>query len=165
MTITNCTVSGNSAVNGGGIANQGTLNVSSSSHHQQPGDVPGWWHQHDRWQRDDHRFRHQQEPGQVSGTAQGGGIFSANTLLSLTGCTVNGNQANGASALGGGISAYSSVLSLTNCTVNANQANGATAYGGGIYALYSSVDRQQLHGGGQPGEWHRDRRGRWDLRH
>ena len=45
-------------------------------------------------------------------------------------------------ALGGGISSYSSVLSLSNCTVDGNQANGATAYGGGIYALYSTVTAQ-----------------------
>ena len=31
-----------------------------------------------------------------SGTAMGGGIFCADAVLSLTNCTVNGNQANGA---------------------------------------------------------------------
>jgi hypothetical protein len=38
-----------------------------------------------------------------SGTALGGGIDCANGILSLTDCTVNANQANGATAVGAGL--------------------------------------------------------------
>jgi hypothetical protein len=69
-----------------------------------------------------------------SGTALGGGISSENSLLSLTDCTVNANQANGATTLGGGIYALDSTVKLQSCTVSANQANGTVlGEGGGIY--------------------------------
>ena len=55
--------------------------------------------------------------------------------MTITDSVINNNQASASgTALGGGISSENSLLSLTNCTVNANQANGATALGGGIYA-------------------------------
>ena len=50
----------------------------------------------------------------------------------ITDSVINSNQVNSSgTALGGGIFSDNSILSLTNCTVNANQANGATALGGG----------------------------------
>ena len=70
-----------------------------------------------------------------SGTALGGGIYSENSVLSLTNCTVNANQANGATALGGGIYALDSTVNLQSCTVTGNQANGTVlGEGGGIYS-------------------------------
>ena len=64
--------------------------------------------------------------------------------MTITDSVINGNEVNSSgTALGGGISCENSVLSLTDCTVNANQANGATALGGGIYALNSTVDRAE----------------------
>ena len=71
-----------------------------------------------------------------SGTALGGGIYSENSLLSLTNCTVNANQANGVDAYGGGIYALDSTVDVENSTVNGNQANGTVdGEGGGIYAF------------------------------
>ena len=69
------------------------------------------------------------------GTALGGGIDCENSAQSLTNCTVNANQANGATALGGGIYALDSTVNLQSCTVNGNQANGtALGEGGGIFS-------------------------------
>ena len=62
-----------------------------------------------------------------------------NSLLSLTNCTVNANQANGANAYGGGIYALDSTVDVQNCTVNGNKANGTVlGEGGGIYAMAAS---------------------------
>ena len=89
-------------------------------------------------QRDDHRFRHQQEPGQLIGDRPGRRDLSENSLLSLTNCTVNANQANGATALGGGIYALDCTVDVQSCTVDGNQANGTVlGEGGGIYSAGS----------------------------
>jgi hypothetical protein len=57
----------------------------------------------------------------------------------LTGCTVNANQANGATALGGGIYALDSTVNVNNSVVNGNKANGGVlGEGGGIYS-YNSI--------------------------
>ena len=94
-TLTNCTVTGNSAaVSGGGLFNiagyyggtaaltelhrQRQLRHQRRRHRQpghadrlllpdphEPGGVRGWWHRHDLGQGDDHRFHHQQQPGQL----------------------------------------------------------------------------------------------------
>ncbi len=63
-TLTNCTVSGNSAANGGGIFNQGTLNVSSSSIKKN------------------------------EATSDGGGIATTSGSVTITNSVINSNQAN-----------------------------------------------------------------------
>ena len=75
-----------------------------------------------------------------SGTALGGGIDCENSVLSLTGCTVNTNQANDTNAYGGGISALDSTVDVENSNVNGNKANGfVVGEGGGIYYSSNSV--------------------------
>ena len=74
-----------------------------------------------------------------SGTALGGGIFGENSVLSLTNCTVNANQANGATALGGGCYALDSTVDVQNCTVRDNQANGTVLGEGGGFYIDGSV--------------------------
>jgi hypothetical protein len=70
---------------------------------------------------------------------QAAGISGENSVLTLTNCTVSGNQANGSTALGGGIYALDSTVNLQSCTVTTNQANGTTlGEGGGIYS-YGNV--------------------------
>jgi hypothetical protein len=65
---------------------------------------------------------------------RGGGVSIYAATVALTNCTVNANQANGATALGGGIYALDSTVNLQGCTVTSNQANGtALGEGGGIY--------------------------------
>jgi fibronectin-binding autotransporter adhesin len=134
-TLTGCAVSGNSAAGGGGIYNQGTLNlnlcvVAGNKATSSGGGISTGG-------------------GSVtiiaslitanlvtaSTTAQGGAIDCENSTLSLTGCIVDGNQANGATALGGGIYALDSTLNLKLCTVVGNSANGTVlGEGGGIYS-------------------------------
>lgn len=54
-------------------------------------------------------------------------------------CTVNANQASGATAQGGGVYALNSTVDLRDSKVNDNKANGtALGEGGGIYG-YNSV--------------------------
>jgi hypothetical protein len=110
-TVKGTNVKDNSASVGGGIANQGTLTVASST------------------------------ISNNQASSQGGGISTTGGSATVTNSAISSNQVYSlGTALGGGIDCENSVLSLTNCTVNANQANGATARGGGIYALDSTVD-------------------------
>ena len=133
--LNTCTVSGNFAVNGGGIANQGTLNVSSSCYiitNQASAEGAGIATTSGKATITDSFINGNQ--ANSSGTALGGGIFCENSTLSLTNCTLNANQANGAMALGGGIYALDSTVNLKSCKVTANQADGtALGEGGGIY--------------------------------
>jgi hypothetical protein len=95
LTLTNSTVSGNSADwGGGGIYNYGALALTDST---------------------------------VSGNSadRGGGIYNEDGTLTLTNSTISGNSAD----RGGGIGNWDS-LTLTNSTVSGNS---AASWGGGIY--------------------------------
>ncbi len=96
LTLTNSTVSGNTAtgVEGGGILNQGALTLTNST---------------------------------VSGnkTTAGGGIYNAGGTLTLSNSTVSGNTSQYG---GGGIDNLGGTLTLTNSTVSGNRA----IAGGGI---------------------------------
>jgi hypothetical protein len=112
LTVTNCTLSSNSAADGGGIYNDGAssgsamLTVTNCTLSD-------------------------------NSANNGGGIFSdgsssGSATLTVTNCTLSGNSANMA---GGGIyndgsSSGSATLTVTNCTLSGNSANMA---GGGIY--------------------------------
>ena len=96
LTLTNSTVSGNTAFYGGGIYNNAGILILTNS------TVSG-----------------------NSATDFGGGIFSDGGTLTLTSSTLSGNTAGGA---GGGIYNELGTLTLTNSTVSGNRA----AYGGGI---------------------------------
>jgi predicted outer membrane repeat protein len=126
LTLSNCTVSGNSATNGGGLYNRGTATltnctVSGNSATRSGGGYGGF----------------------------GGGVFSYGTAT-LSNCTVSGNSAtngggglytNGTARLtncavsgnsattGGGLYNYGTAT-LTNCTVSGNS---ATNSGGGVF--------------------------------
>ena len=105
LTLTNCTVSGNTAVGGegrggGGVYNNGTLTLTNCT---------------------------------VSGNTApyGGGILSAEGVLTLTNSTVSGNNARGGIVgIGGGILNFAGPLTLTNSTVSGNTAEDL---GGGIF--------------------------------
>ncbi len=110
LTVTNCTLSGNSAVDGGGIANiSGTLTVTNST---LSGNSAG------------------------HGGFGGGGIFNADALT-VTNCNLSDNSANDSS--GGGIDNYSGTLTLTNCTLSGNSAfqGGGIDCNGGMVAVTS----------------------------
>jgi len=104
LTLTNSTVSGNTATaNGGGIyTSTGTLTLTNSA---------------------------------VSGnSASGGGGISNHAILTLTNSTVSGNTAEGGN--GGGIG-NTGLLTLTNSTVSDNAAagDGGGVYNGGLHPL------------------------------
>jgi CSLREA domain-containing protein len=107
LTLTNSTVSGNSAAFGGGISNSGTLTLTNST-------VSG---------------NNAGEEGGI-GAAEGGGIlnFSGGTVI-LTNSTVSGNKAL-SNSHGGGIYNGGGTLTLTNSTVSGNSAE---FDGGGIF--------------------------------
>jgi parallel beta-helix repeat protein len=140
ITLSNCTVSGNSATTGGGISNQGTLIVASSTIDNNRATSNGGGISTTGGSAMITNSVINANWVNSSATALGGGIYCENTLLSLTGCTVNANQASGATALGGGIYALDSTVDVTNCTVNGNKANGTVlGEGGGIYSKSTSL--------------------------
>ena len=137
-TLTNCTVSGNSAaVSGGGLFN-GSYSYNGHTHPSVAtltnctvsgnSAVNGGGIANQgtlNVSSSCHIIKNQ-------ATAEGGGIGTTSGSVTITDSFINSNQVNSSgTALGGGISSENSVLSLTNCTVNANQANGATAWAGG----------------------------------
>jgi len=123
LTVTNSTLSGNSAfVGGGGIGNAGTLTVTNST---------------------------------LSGNSAfaGGGIFIFNTgsvtVTTVTNSTLSGNSAIGSGVsiftggVGGGIAINGGTLTVTNSTFSGNSAlvRGSTSpgEGGGIFNTSGSV--------------------------
>ena len=124
-TLTNSTISGNSAGNnGGGLANYGgtaTLTNCTISGNSTPGNGGGVY----------------TNGGgtttlincAISGnSAYQAGVFVANGTTVLTGCTVSGNTAS----YGAGVyAAAAGTMTLTNCTVSGNS---ATGNGGGVYS-------------------------------
>ena len=66
----------------------------------------------------------------------GGGIACGNSSPIITGCTITNNTASSAfEALGGGIYCSSSSPTITDCTISGNT---ATSKGGGIFCNYSN---------------------------
>ena len=102
LTITNSIINGNSAnYYGGGIYNDGTLTITSSA------------------------------ISSNSANHQGGGIYN-NSTLTITSSTISGNSTNNH---GGGINNYST-LTITNSTISGNSADEG---GGIINKLYSTT--------------------------
>jgi hypothetical protein len=114
LTLTNCTLSGNTAsvVGGyaGGIVNEGTLTLNNCT------------------------LLGNSETGYGVGRSvgDGGGIFNGGTLT-MTNCTLTGNTQTGNSAFGGGGGIYNDgTVTLNQCTLSGNSATGGGG-GGGIY--------------------------------
>jgi len=122
LTISNCTISGNSAaVGGGGIANDG--HTSSASVTLSNSSVSG------------------------NSAVIGGGIYTVgtNATVTVTNCTINGNTANtnstqGSSGMGGGIfndgslaNTPGATLTVSNSTLSGNSAPSQDGEGGAIY--------------------------------
>jgi hypothetical protein len=124
LTVSNSTVSGNSAGYGGGISNGGTLTLDNStigdnSAHGGGGDYFGY----------------------------GGGILNNGTLTAIN-STVTGNSAHD----GGGIyNLYGIFITLTNCTISGNDGGGIYQYSGTLTLDNSTVSGNSnygFHGGG-----------------
>ena len=110
LTLTNCTISGNTAtVSGSGGAiynNAGTLAMTNCT---------------------------------VSGNtanSYGGGTYNQNGTLTMTNCTVSGNTTNDAADGGDGLMTVGGPVTITNCTFANNSADASD--GGGIY-LYNNT--------------------------
>ncbi|MDO4569221.1 MAG: right-handed parallel beta-helix repeat-containing protein, partial [Planctomycetia bacterium] len=109
LTVTDSTISGNSADNaGGGIANAGNLTVTNST-------ISG------------------NSVCAISGnsTGVGGGIANGGSLT-VTNSTISGNSAGS----GGGIDNDGGILTVTNSTISGNSADNA---GGGIHDYYGNL--------------------------
>lgn len=110
LTMTNSSVSGNSAGNGGGIKLYGVSTLTDST-------ISG-----------------------NTAMAFGGGIIAASgyygvptALLTLNGSTLSGNKAGNSNGRGGGVYTRVGDLSFINSTIYGNSAPGAFSYGGGIF--------------------------------
>ena len=72
--------------------------------------------------------------GGCQATLSGGGIYTLESPLTMTDCTVSGNQAERGGGLWAGLAA---ALDLTNCTIANNQSHGE---GGGLALQESQAD-------------------------
>jgi hypothetical protein len=118
LTVSNCTISGNSAVSysagGGGIYNGWTLTIIDST-------IVG----------------NSASSGNGTGSGSGGGILNGGTLT-ITNSTISGNSASGIgfaeAASGGGIDDGGPQTTISNSTISGNSVAGPSySYGGGIY--------------------------------
>jgi predicted outer membrane repeat protein len=131
LTVTNTTLSGNSASGGGGaIYNVGTLTVSSSTlsgNSADYGGAIGIGNSSGTATITNSTFSGNHCQGGDFGEGEGGAIYGGGTLT-VTGCTLTDNSADGvggAICVGGG----SSTVTINGCTITNNSA----AAGGGIY--------------------------------
>ena len=123
-TLTDCTISDNSADSGGGLANYGTTTltdctVSGNSASQNGGglyNVLGTT-----------LLSYCTVSGNSCVAGDGGGLENYNGTTTLTDCTVSGNSALG----GGGLSTFFGTNTLTDCVFGGNL---AAANGGGLYS-------------------------------
>ena len=122
LTLTNSTVSGNSAASGGGIANTGTLTLVNSTVSGNSGARPTFNGGGGIINGGTLTLINSTVSGN-SGNV-GGGISNGGTLT-LMQSTVSGNDA----ALGGGGILNYATMMMTNCTLSGNSGNA----GGGIY--------------------------------
>ena len=127
LTLTNCTVSRNSTMfigNGGGISNEGTLTLTNCTVSSNTSETGGGISNEGTLTLTNCTVSSNSTPFALG---NGGGLDNQGTLT-LTDCTVNGNT----SETGGGIS-NEGTLTLTNCTVSSNSTvSYFRAFGGGI---------------------------------
>jgi hypothetical protein len=123
LTLNNNTISGNTATYGGGIYNSGTLILTNNTIANNTANHDG-----------------------KNVTGSGGGIYNSGTLI-LTNNTIANNTANHSGALSGGGGIYNhGTLTLTNNTITGNTANynpvpsiSSYGWGGGIFNNYGGT--------------------------
>src|SRR5262245_27688564 len=123
LTLSNSTVSGNSATLGGGISNGGTLTIANCTVSGNSGSGGGPAVAGGIMNFATLILTDSTVSGNIGGTS--GGIYNQG-ILTLTNSTVSGNNATGN---GGGIQSVSGTAHLFNATITNNQANG---FGGGV---------------------------------
>jgi CSLREA domain-containing protein len=127
LTLTNVTISGNTAAeDGGGVYSESPLTVSGSTITGNTAGRGGGIAQLGKY------ATVAIENSTISGNtaATGGGIFSNFAEVSISGSHVQNNQATGEG--GGGIAAFAGSLSLTGSTISGNT---SAQGGGGIFSL------------------------------
>ncbi len=128
LTVTECTIAGNSALRGGGIASYGgnaTITgstISGNFANQHGGGIynrPGFL---------------TVSSSTITGNSAsvGGGIYSRDGFLTVSSSTITGNSAN-SSVRGGGIASYRGDALITGSTISGNLANQGS--GGGIWSV------------------------------
>jgi hypothetical protein len=125
LTVSNSTLSANSATDGGGgIYNLGTLTVSNSTLSGNTGRGGGIYNSVGTLTVSN---------SNLSGNSAsiGGGIYNGGTLT-VSNSTLSGNTATANNGGGGGISNYGT-LTVSNSTLSGNTATGYNGSGGGIY--------------------------------
>ena len=130
LTLTDCTVSGNTAsTNGGGIANLGTLTLDHStlSNNSSSGSGGGVFSSNSL------TLTASAISDNTAGGSGGGVYGAAYSSVSISGGSVSGNSAN----LGGGVySGYQSTAMLTDCTISGNS---AVSGGGVLFGYYATA--------------------------
>jgi hypothetical protein len=109
LTVTLSTISDNSAYRGGGISNSfGKLTITDSMINDN------------------------------SASTNGGGVYSrSGGDVTVTGSTISGNSTRGGSGGGIAFTGYNSAMAVTGSTISGNQASGGN--GGGIYSQYGNL--------------------------
>jgi hypothetical protein len=119
LTLTDCTLSGNSAWDGGGIFNQGTLTLTRCTLSGNSAEEGGGIDNRGSLTLDNCVLSHN--------TGGDGGGIENDGVLALSNCTVSGNS-TGYDGEGGGINNTVGTLTLTGCTLSRNSAR----QGGGV---------------------------------
>ena len=150
-TLTNCTVSGNTAAAGGGVGNfVGAVTLTNCTVSGNTADQGGGLYGYNLSLSDCN----------VSGNTAtdpnrgGGGLYIKEGRAQLLGCTVSGNSS---ASSGGGLDSQGGTLTLTDCTLSGNTANsGGGLFNYGLYGYLSSASLTNctvsgnfaVHGGG-----------------
>ena len=74
--------------------------------------------------------------------SDGGGVFTATGVVTLTESTLSGNQTTGDGSAGGGILVNTGTLNLLSSAVVGNQTEGVSSWGGGIRTYTGDVNLQ-----------------------
>ncbi|MBO7726349.1 MAG: right-handed parallel beta-helix repeat-containing protein, partial [Thermoguttaceae bacterium] len=121
LTITNSTISGNTASDAGGICNDGTLTITNSTISENTASGGGGIENEGTL-----TITNSTISGNTAYYGEGGGIYNWSGMLTITNSTISGNTA---SYYGGGIFNDGGTLTITNSTISGNTA----VWGGGIY--------------------------------
>jgi parallel beta-helix repeat protein len=140
-TLTDCTVSGNSvSITGGGlVCSSGTLALSDTTVSRNSAQAGGGLANLTTGTTTvaGGTFSGNSVSANLGGT-RGGGLFNDGTLLSLTGVTVSGNTSG---FYGGGVFNTTGTTALTDCTLSGNTAGGQGigGNGAGLVAWYNGL--------------------------
>ena len=126
VTLTNCTISGNSAGDGGGLDNLGTITLTNVTLSGNSASSSGGG----LYSKGTATLTNCTVSGNFA-AAKGGGVVGYGGSMMLTNCTLFGNSVGQSPGFGGGLW-DNGTTTLTNCTISGNSAAGS---GGGVITL------------------------------